>query len=118
MNNNELMNTLIGALSGSDSKDKLSEVLNMFSQKEKEEAKPQQPVITSSDSSSSDFLNPEMIVKIKGMLDNFNRTDDTRIGLLNSIKPYMKSTRVKNIDMAIKFIQFINFASGFKNREN
>ena len=112
MDNNELFNTLMGALSNPDYKDKISGIFDSFSN-EKEETKPL-PAPTYN-SSSQEFLNPDMIIKIKGMLDNFNRTDDTRIGLLSSIKPYMKSERAKNVDMAIKFIQLINFASGFNN---
>ena len=114
MNNNELLNTLMGALQNPDYKDKISGIFDSFSGEKKEEnASVSAPPAPVNASSSQDFLNPEMIVKIKSMLDNFNRTDDNRIGLLNSIKPYMKSGRVKNIDMEIRFIQLINFASGF-----
>ena len=122
MNNNDLMGMLMNTLSNPDSKDKIMEIMSSLGSQQKNESEPERELSPAPPSlpaynsnTSNDFLNVEMISKIKSMLDNFNRTDDSRISLLTSIKPYMKSSRVKNIDMAIKFIQFINFASGFKD---
>jgi len=127
MNNNDLMNMLMGALSNPDTKDKISGLMSSLSDNSKESGESKQadieptPPQTSTEKlpapkSSFDFMNADTISTLKSMLDNFNRTDDRRIVLLNSIKPYMKSGRERNIDMAVKFIQFINFASGFKNK--
>jgi len=51
-------------------------------------------------------------MKIKETLDRLNNTNDSRIGLLNSIRPFMRNGRERSIDTAIKFIQIMNFASG------
>ena len=45
-------------------------------------------------------------------MERLNRKDDYRIGLLNSIKPFMKNGREKSIDTAINFIRIINLATG------
>lgn len=122
MSNNDLMNMLMGALSSPDTRDKLSGLMSSLSGNSEETEKneppppPAEAVNLPAPKSSFDFMNPDTISTIKNMLDNFNRTDDRRIVLLNSIKPYMKSGRERNIDMAVRFIQFINFASGFKNK--
>lgn len=66
-------------------------------------------------SSPLDFLsgdNAQLMYKMQNMLERLNRKDDSRIGLLNSMKPFMRESRSKSIDTAIRFIQLLNFATG------
>lgn len=107
------MNMLMGSLSDPDTKDKLMGIVSQMGKGEEKSESEESPRLPT----ENDFMNPLMIAKIKGLLDNFNRMDDNRIVLLNSIRPYMKSGRGKGIDTAIKFIQLMNFTSGFK-KEN
>ena len=118
MNNGDLMNMLMGALKSPGASEKLKDMMSFIGNSSE----------SSSDSDNTYEENsviPQLkenlqneadtISMIKNMLDNFNRTDDNRIVLLNSIKPYMKPGRGKNIDTAVKFIQLLNFAKGFGN---
>lgn len=107
------MNMLMGSLSDPETKDKLMGIVSQMGKSDEKSESEESPRL----STENDFMNPLMIAKIKGLLDNFNRMDDNRIVLLNSIRPYMKSGRGKGIDTAIKFIQLMNFTSGFK-KEN
>ena len=106
----DLMNMLMGSLSDPETKDKLMGIVSQMGKGEEKSESEESPRLPT----ENDFMNPLMIAKIKGLLDNFNRMDDNRIVLLNSIRPYMKSGRGKGIDTAIKFIQLMNFTSGFK----
>ena len=98
--NNDIMSAISGILSDSEAKEK---ILNSLSQ-----AQPRNnnlPATVTPD-------NMAIIMKIKETLDRLNNTNDSRIGLLNSIRPFMRNGRERSIDTAIKFIQIMNFASG------
>ena len=56
--------------------------------------------------------NAQLMYKMQHMLERLNSKDDSRIGLLNSMKPFMRESRSKSIDTAIRFIQLLNFATG------
>ena len=107
------MNMLMGSLSDPETKDKLMGIVSQMGKGEEKSESEESPRLPT----ENEFMNPLMIAKIKGLLDNFNRMDDNRIVLLNSIRPYMKSGRGKGIDTAIKFIQLMNFTSGFKKEQ-
>ena len=107
------MNMLMGSLSDPETKDKLMGIVSQMGKSDEKSESEESPRLPT----ENDFMNPLMIAKIKGLLDNFNRMDDNRIVLLNSIRPYMKSGRGKGIDTAIKFIQLMNFTSGFKKEQ-
>ena len=109
----DLMNMLMGSLSDPDTKDKLMGIMSQIGKNEEKNNNEESSPLPQ----GNDFMNPLMIARIKGLLDNFNRMDDNRIVLLNSIRPYMKSGRGKGIDTAIKFIQLMNFTSGFKKEQ-
>lgn len=108
--NNDVMSTLMGALKDPDTKEKIMETISMLSNNTSKSKESEEPSGTSSQNDMG--IDTEMVFKIKNLVDNFNRTDDPRIGLLNSIRPYMKNKRSSNIDMAIRFIQIMNFARG------
>lgn len=59
---------------------------------------------SSSPVSDNNFLNPENMLKIKGIMDSFNRRDDPRSQLLLALKPYLSSTRSARLDTAIRLL--------------
>ena len=56
----------------------------------------------------------EAISKIKQVLDQASPSNDPRINLLTSLKPYMGKTRSAKMDQAIRLIQISKMASIFK----
>lgn len=117
---NDMMNNIMGLLNNSEAKGKLIDAISALSssgthQEEKE---------TDNNSvSSSSFDLPvqlgndetfDAVMRIKNMLDRFNSISDDRIGLLNAIKPYIRTGKKKNVDMAINFIKILNFSNSFK----
>ena len=120
MNNGDLMNMLMGAINSPGGSEKLKDIMSFLgnageNSSKNEDIREETQVIPASDTQKS--READTVLMIKNMLDNFNRTDDSRIVLLNSIKPYMKPGRERNIDTAVKFIQLLNFAKGF-NKQN
>ena len=117
---NDMMNNIMGLLNNSEAKGKLIDAISALSSsgthhEEKE---------TDNNSvSSSSFDLPvqlgndetfEAVMRIKNMLHRFNSTSDDRIGPLNAIKPYIRTGKKKNVDMAINFIKILNFSNSFK----
>lgn len=99
--NNDIISAISGILSDPDAKEKL---MNSLGQTQINTPSVLPPTVTPD--------NMAMIMRIKETLDRLNNTNDSRIGLLNSIKPFMRSGRERSIDTAIRFIQIMNFASG------
>ncbi len=56
--------------------------------------------------------NMQLMLKMQNMLERLNSRDDSRIALLDSMKPFMRTGRSKSIDAAIRFIQIMNFTNG------
>lgn len=56
----------------------------------------------------------EAISRIKQMLEQTNVSDDPRITLLNSLKPYMRKSRLTKMEQAIRIIQISKMATLFK----
>ena len=50
------------------------------------------------------IFNPENMLKIKGIMDSFQRRDDPRSQLLLALKPYLSSTRSARLDTAIRLL--------------
>ena len=67
-----------------------------------------------SDSSAQDSSQSEAISKIKQILQSTNIADDTRINLLNSLKPYMRQGRLNKMEQAIRLIQISKMTTLFK----
>ncbi len=69
-------------------------------------------------SASAPMLDPknmEYIMKIRGVLDELERTgDDNRSRLLTSLKPYMHGRRQQSIDSAIKLLNLTKLSSIFR----
>lgn len=55
--------------------------------------KPQDPI-----------FNPENMLKMKSVMDSFQRRDDPRSQLLLALKPYLSSARSARIDTAIRLL--------------
>lgn len=65
-------------------------------------------------SEKSDISQPDIMANVGTLMNQLNSTDDPRINLLNSLKPYMGKTRSAKMDQAIKLIQISKIASFFK----
>ena len=96
MDSNELLNSVAGLLSENGNKDKLKELTGMLSGGEG--SRPME-----------DPFGAQMMTTVGKFMESFNRHDD-RIDLLNAIRPYIKSKRAGNLDMAIRLIRFLNIA--------
>lgn len=65
-------------------------------------------------SSSSNMDGLQSIMKMKGMMDQLNSGNDSRSQLLLALKPYMRSTRQRGIDQAIRLLNLTKLTSLFK----
>ncbi len=113
---NDLMSTLMGAINNPETKDQLLGILSdLKNESPEEEPQYSPPPVPSRSFSGNDLFSKntfDIMMKMQNAMERLNRQDDNRIGLLNSLKPFMKNGREKNIDAVIKCIQIINFASG------
>ena len=55
------------------------------------------------------------IMRMKGIIDEMNRTDDDRSRLLLSLRPYMREGRQKSIDSALKIMALTKISGVFGN---
>lgn len=125
-NNNEMMNNLFSMLNNGDAKNQISDLISNLggSNSQNNSSPPNDAPFQSQSSNGSSSGNSnnmfgnnmDAMVKIQSMMSAFNNQDDNRIYLLNAIRPYMRETRNKNIDMAVKFIQLMNFSSQMRNK--
>lgn len=61
----------------------------------------------SADSSNSNGIDFETIMKMKSIIDKMNVKDDPRSNLLQSLKPYLKDSRRAKVD---QYIQLMNMS--------
>ena len=61
-------------------------------------------------SSGNDLLN-----NIQAAVSRVNSGNDKRINLLNALKPYMRESRVSNIDRAVKMLKLTQITSILKD---
>ena len=57
----------------------------------------------------------EFVATVKNAVSRINSGGDKRINLLNALKPYMKESRVANIDKAVKMLKLTQLTSIFKD---
>ncbi len=50
------------------------------------------------------IFNPENMIKMKNIMESFQRRDDPRSQLLLALKPYLSSARSSRIDTAIRLL--------------
>ncbi len=72
---------------------------------------------TASNDNSSDAPtgDDEFAATIKNAVSRINSGGDKRINLLNALRPYMKESRVSNIDKAVKMLKLTQLTSIFKD---
>lgn len=113
----DMMGTLKGLL-GDNADEKIQSVLSMLgnsspTQKSQESVKQE----NLSNRANSPSLNPEMfqyISQLKGMIDDMGRANDSRSTLLLALKPYMRQTRQRGIDNAIRLLNISKMTGLFK----
>ncbi len=66
-------------------------------------------------SESTEISNEDTANTIKTALKGINTSGDNRITLLNALKPYMRESRSKQIDTAIKVLKISKISSVFKD---
>ena len=113
----DMLGTLKGLL-GDNADEKIQSVLSMLGTSESKERPPQSPSTdTVLPSSQKPSINPEMlqfVSNFKSMVDDMGRANDSRSSLLLALKPYMRSTRQKSIDNAIKLLNITRMTGLFK----
>lgn len=67
--------------------------------------------------SSSFNMDFETILKMKSIMDTFNKKDDPRANLLYSLKPYLRETRKKKIDQYVNLFKITQVTNLFKNEK-
>ena len=102
MDSNELLNSVAGLLSENGNSDKLKELTGMLSG-------------NGHHNTSEDPFGAQMIGTVGKFMESFNKHDN-RIDLLNAMRPYIRSQRMGNIDMAIRVIRLLNIAGDFNLR--
>ena len=88
----DMMDTLKQVL-GDDAEDKIKSVLSSLSGSEGE-----------SNKEESSGIDVGELMKLKSIAEELSNTNDARSNLLLSLKPFMRSTRQKGIDNAIRLL--------------
>lgn len=70
-----------------------------------------------SSSNFSNSLDLETIMKIKSMMDAFNKKDDPRSNLLYSLKPYLRESKQKKLDQYVNLFKITQVTNLFKNEK-
>ena len=109
---NDIMASLMGVLNDPETKAKLMNMISPPAQESFIQKESYPPPAPSYERPPAADTGMDIVFKMKNIADRLNRNDDYRIGLLNSIKPFMKNGREKSIDTAINFIRIINLATG------
>ena len=129
MAGNDLLNSLKGML-GDNADEKINAVINMLKSDtspniQSTAEKIENDIIIDNNNSSgqnspeankSDKLNTEsaeFISKIKSVIDEIGSANDPRSNLLMSLRPYMRDTRKKSIDSAVKILNLSRFSGLF-----
>lgn len=74
---------------------------------------------SSGEPESKDGQMPDVgkIMKLKSIYDSAMHTSDPRVTLLSALRPYLSETRVKNLDVCIKFLRFYKIAGMLKDSD-
>ena len=57
------------------------------------------------------------IMKLKSMYDSAMSSNDPRVTLLSALRPYLSDSRVKNLDVCIKFLRFYKIVGMLKDSD-
>ena len=105
----ELENIIGGIMSSPESMGKIMEIAKLFGGEEKKEEKtPESPPLSLGDVSGA--IDPEMISKVMGLLNDYNASDDRRIRLLGAIRPYLRDSDSFHVDRAIHIVKLSHVA--------
>lgn len=126
MANDDLMSSLKGML-GENADEKINAVMNMLkgdstsisddattSYTENEDNREKRESVNSSEVFPISGEGLEYLTKIKGIIDEMGNTNDSRSQLLMSLRPYMRETRKRSIDNAVKILNLSRFSGMFK----
>ncbi|MEE1225410.1 MAG: hypothetical protein UH081_09145 [Clostridia bacterium] len=101
----DALDTLKGLL-GNDAEGKISDIISAISNS------------SSNESESKPQLSAESLLQMKNMLSGLmDSSDDPRINLLSSLRPYMRAERQESIDSAIKLLGFTKLSNILNNQE-
>lgn len=117
----DMMDTLKGLL-GDDADEKISAVMSALgkgTQEEKSNAEiePREESNAEKKMQDKSGINEESLQYIgqfKNMVDSMGRANDARSRLLISLKPYMRTSRQKSIDRAIRLLNISRLSGIFK----
>lgn len=97
----DMMDTLKELL-GDNADEKISSVLSMLSSGSGENGGSEKPAKTDA---STPAITPELIMQAQTLMQQLSSAEnDDRSNLLISLKPYMRESRKKTIDDAVKFL--------------
>ncbi len=102
MDSNELLNSVAKMFSEGNNRDNLKKLTGMLSSQ-------------GENTPGEDPFGAQMLGAMGKFMESFNRHDD-RIDLLNAMRPYIRSQRSGNLDMAIRIIRLLNIAGDFNLR--
>ena len=122
MPNNDLLNSL-KAMLGDNADEKINTVVNLLkdNSSDNEIVKSENPANIDTNI-SEDIVNTSMefsgegleyLAKIKNIIDDMGNANDPRSNLLMSLRPYMRETRQKSIDNAVKILNLSRFSGLF-----
>ena len=131
MPNNDLLNSL-KAMLGDNADEKINTVVNLLKDNSSnndvlKSAQTPENITTISQEETDTFDNQnnminspqfsgeglEYLSKIKSITDDMGSANDPRSNLLMSLRPYMRETRQKSIDNAIKILNLSRFSGLF-----
>jgi len=108
----DMMSTLKGLL-GDNAEEKIRSVLSALGNNTPEDSSPEPQLPEDSPVSlNSDAL--ESVGKLKSIIDDIGKPNDTRSNLLMSLRPYMRNERQKSIDSAIKLLNLSKISGLFR----
>ena len=107
----DILNTLKGML-GDNAEEKIQSVLSSLGGNSTPSSETESVPSPISSSINTEAL--ESFSKIKDIIDDFGKANDSRSNLLLSLKPYMRSERQKSIDNAIRLLNISKFSGLFK----
>lgn len=67
------------------------------------------------DKKDDEMSKNDIALSLKNAMNGINGTHDKRINLLSALKPYMRESRVSNIDKAIRIIKLTQLSSILKD---
>ena len=131
MPNNDLLNSL-KAMLGDNADEKINTVVNLLKDNSSDNdiVKSENPTenntnisedVSKTPDNQNNIINSpqlsgeglEYLAKIKNIIDDMGNANDPRSNLLMSLRPYMRETRQKSIDNAVKILNLSRFSGLF-----